>query len=112
MCARTNATRMPPRAVLFDFDGVIADTENVHIAAWERTFEWMGWDVPAEECAEAVAVDDRVFLGRLFERRKVARGDVEGWVAHKQRITAGMLTDSPRLVPGVERLIQRLASAE
>ena len=23
---------MPPRAVLFDFDGVLADTENVHVA--------------------------------------------------------------------------------
>ncbi len=28
---------MPTRAVLFDFDGVIADTENIHIAAWQRT---------------------------------------------------------------------------
>ena len=34
---------MPPRAVLFDFDGVIADTENHHIAAWQRTSPaWAG----------------------------------------------------------------------
>src|SRR4051812_965395 len=37
---------MLPRAVLFDFDGVLADTENIHVAAWERTFGAMGLDVP------------------------------------------------------------------
>ncbi len=43
---------MPPQALLFDFDGVIADTENIHIAAWERTFGLMGWDVPIELCRD------------------------------------------------------------
>ncbi|MHC5542938.1 hypothetical protein ACYOEI_32340, partial [Singulisphaera rosea] len=27
---------MPPLAVFFDFDGVIADTENIHVASWQR----------------------------------------------------------------------------
>ena len=42
---------MPPRAVLFDFDGVLADTENIHVAAWQRTFADLGWVVPDEVCA-------------------------------------------------------------
>ena len=42
---------MPPRAVLFDFDGVLADTENIHVAAWQRTFADLGWEVPDEVCA-------------------------------------------------------------
>lgn len=98
--------------MLFDFDGVIADTENVHIAAWERTFDWMGWDVSPEECAKAAAVDDRVFLARLFEKRKVTGGDVAGWVAHKQRITVAMLRDSPRMVAGAKELIEELAARQ
>ena len=32
---------MRPAAVLFDFDGVLADTENVHVAAWQRTLARM-----------------------------------------------------------------------
>ena len=40
-------------ALLFDFDGVLADTENIHVAAWQRTFADLGWDVPDEVCARA-----------------------------------------------------------
>ena len=38
-------------ALLFDFDGVMADTENTHVAAWERTFADLGWEVADEVCA-------------------------------------------------------------
>jgi HAD superfamily hydrolase (TIGR01509 family) len=99
---------MPPRALLFDFDGVLADTENVHVAAWQRTLEVLGWEVSDEVCARAVEIDDRVFLADLFSERKIERGDVEGWVQRKQILTASMLSDSPRLYPGVAPLIQRL----
>ena len=98
-----------PRAVLFDFDGVIADTENVHVAAWERTFGAMGWDVPAEQCARAAEIDDRAFLAEVFAERKIEEGDLDGWVARKQRLAAAMLADEPRLYPGVAELVGRLA---
>ena len=35
----------PFRAVLFDMDGVILDTEHVHIAAWHAAFEHYGMPV-------------------------------------------------------------------
>ena len=39
----SRAIFMAPHAVLLDFDGVIADTENHHIAAWQRTLRpWAG----------------------------------------------------------------------
>lgn len=100
---------MPPRAVLFDFDGVIADTENHHVAAWERTFGAMGWDVSPETCARAAEVDDRIFLAEVFASRSVSGGDIDGWVARKQDLTRQMLADAPRLYPGVAELIGRLA---
>ncbi len=42
---------MPLRALLFDFDGVLADTENIHIAAWQRTLADLGWEVADDVCA-------------------------------------------------------------
>lgn len=99
---------MPPRAVLFDFDGVIADTENVHIVAWERTFGDMGWIVPAEVCERAAEVDDRAFLAQVFSGAGVEGGDVAGWVGRKQELTRRLLGDSPRLYPGVAGLVERL----
>jgi HAD superfamily hydrolase (TIGR01509 family) len=99
---------MSPRAVFFDFDGVIADTENVHVAAWERTFGAMGWDVAPEVCARAAEVDDRAFLAELFARRAIPDGDVDGWVRRKQKLALEMLSDAPRLYAGVADLVARL----
>jgi beta-phosphoglucomutase len=99
---------MPPRALLFDFDGVIADTENHHVAAWQRTFSRMGWEVADEVCAKAMELDDRAFLSQIFDARKINDGDVEGWVRRKQELTLSMLSDSPRVYPGVVALVEKV----
>jgi HAD superfamily hydrolase (TIGR01509 family) len=99
---------MPPQAVLFDFDGVLADTGNVHVAAWERTFGDMGWDVPADVCARAEEEDDRAFLTSLFAARQVENGDLNGWLQRKQALARMILADSPRLYPGVRDLVHAL----
>ena len=39
--ATRSATTMSPQVVFFDFDGVIADTENIHVAAWQRTLAFL-----------------------------------------------------------------------
>src|SRR4051812_31493956 len=99
---------MPLRAVLFDFDGVMADTENIHVAAWQRTFADLGWEVADEACAGSAEEDDRAFLARIFAEREVEGGNVGGWVLRKQELTRAMLRDSPRLYPGVSPLIRKL----
>jgi HAD superfamily hydrolase (TIGR01509 family) len=91
--------------VLFDFDGVIADTDNHHVAAWQRTLAALGWAVDEATCARAMEVDDRVFLAELFARREINDGDVEGWVRRKQELTLTLLHDAPRVYPGVAALV-------
>jgi HAD superfamily hydrolase (TIGR01509 family) len=99
---------MPLKAVLFDFDGVLADTENHHIAAWQRTLSVMGWQVPDEVAARSSEIDDREFLAELFAERGIPADKVDDWVRRKQVFTVQMLRDAPRLYPGVVELIQRL----
>ena len=101
---------MPLKAVLFDFDGVIAETENHHIVAWQRTLSLMGWQVPDEVAVRSAAVDDREFLADLFAQRGLPADKVEDWVRRKQVLTVQLLRDSPRLYPGVVDLIQKLRS--
>ncbi|MFO0909596.1 MAG: HAD family phosphatase [Isosphaeraceae bacterium] len=98
----------PPRALLFDFDGVIADTENHHIAAWQRTLAAIGWVVSDEVCQKAMEKDDRIFLAELFTEREIKGGDVEGWVRRKQTLTQTLLADAPRIYPGIAALLERL----
>jgi beta-phosphoglucomutase len=99
---------MPPLAVLFDFDGTLADTENVHVAAWQRTLARMGWELTDEAAARAAEIDDRYFLQELFGRRKIEGADIDGWIRVKQELAETMLADAPRLYPGVVELVAAL----
>ena len=40
---------MPIRAFLFDFDGLIVDTETASRAAWERVYRDHGFELPADK---------------------------------------------------------------
>lgn len=102
---------MAPRAVLFDFDGVIADTENHHVAAWQRTLEALGWQVPDEIAVRSAEVDDRDFLRQLFAAHGIAEADFDGWIRRKQALTVALLRDAPRIYPGVENLVRSLAGS-
>ncbi len=99
---------MPPKAILFDFDGVIADTANHHIAAWQRTLAVMGWQIADEVAARSAEVDDREFLAELFAERGIAEGPIDDWVRKKQVLAVQLLNDAPRVFPGVVGLIQEL----
>jgi HAD superfamily hydrolase (TIGR01509 family) len=99
---------MPARALLLDFDGVIADTENHHVAAWQRTLCALGWHIPDEVAARSAEIDDRDFLRELFASQKIDGGDIEGWVRKKQALTVSLLRDAPRIYPGVLELVGQL----
>ena len=99
---------MPPKAILFDFDGVIADTGNHHVAAWQRTLAVMGWHISDEVAARSSEIDDREFLAEFFSQRGITEGKIEDWVRRKQVLTVQLLKDSPRLYPGVVDLVRKV----
>lgn len=95
-------------ALLFDFDGVLAQTVNLHIAAWERTFTELGWGEPPRECEQAGELDDRALIRLIFGKWGVLEVDVSAWIQRKQSITLEMLGERSVLVPGVLGLVQRI----
>lgn len=99
---------MPPKAILFDFDGVIAETENHHVAAWQRTASFMGLQITDEVATRAMEVDDREFLTDLFEERDIPIDKVDEWVGRKQALTIELLRFAPRVYPGVIELVGAL----
>jgi len=60
-------------AVVFDMDGVIADTEPIHIAAWQDVLADEGADAPASYFGQFIGVGDREAVGRIAADWKVQR---------------------------------------
>lgn len=58
-------------AILFDFDGVLADTEPVHCACWTEVLEPLGitltWEYYRDHC---IGVDDREVMRNLAAARQ------------------------------------------
>jgi HAD superfamily hydrolase (TIGR01509 family) len=99
---------MPTEAFLFDFDGVIAETENHHVAAWQRTLGFMGLQVADEVAVRAAEQDDREFLTALFAERNIPVDRVDAWVDRKRTLTVDLLRRAPRIYPGVVEVVRAL----
>jgi phosphoglycolate phosphatase-like HAD superfamily hydrolase len=55
-----------PRAVLFDVDGTLVDTNDLHAAAWREAFLEFGLDKPLEEIRWQVGKGGDNFIPSLF----------------------------------------------
>ena len=93
-------------ALLFDFDGVLADTERVHHRAWNQTLEPLGiqfdWDAYQKNF---VGVADEVAL-----RERLRLDDRDGLVARKQALFRQGLAESQPFLPDTIRLLEELRS--
>jgi beta-phosphoglucomutase len=81
-----------PDAILFDFDGVLADTEPHHYAAWNEALLPVGIQVDWEEYQrEWIGVADSVMLDSLGRRARPPR----------------LLSELKLLHPEMRRILQR-----
>jgi HAD superfamily hydrolase (TIGR01509 family) len=99
---------MALKAILLDFDGVIAETDNHHIAAWQRTLAALGWQLADDVAARAAEVDDSIFLGDLFGERSISSTKIQEWVRRKQELTVQMMRSSPRVYRGVAAFVKEV----
>lgn len=105
---------MPPpiRAVIFDFDGLIVDTESTGYLTWREIFEQHGHDLPLERYAQAVGSD---FITGSYDPRR----DLEqltsrefDWdaVEIERKTREHELRKHLQLLPGVSDRLQEAAS--
>jgi HAD superfamily hydrolase (TIGR01509 family) len=106
--------------LIFDFDGLILDTETVIFEAWNEIFQSFGQSLPLSEWASCIGTSHQAFdvfgyletqLGRPLDRKQLAE-------RHHRRIMERLETMEPR--PGVieylkeaqrERIALALASS-
>jgi len=95
--------------VVFDMDGVLIDSEPVHIESWEILFQERGIDLEGIDYQSAIGMTDEAFLKRLSEQGRL-RGDVRFLCLSKQLIYASIHADRFKEQPGARETLLRVAS--
>jgi beta-phosphoglucomutase len=87
------------QAILFDFDGVLLDSEPVHCACWAEELATLGvtltWDFYSRCC---IGIDDRDMLRMMAGQSDPPRDWTELWArypAKKARFRERMVADPP-----------------
>lgn len=106
---------MTPRleAIVFDFDGVIADSEPLHLRAFQRTLDAEGLPLDgAEYYARYLGYDDVGLFRALARDRRIAWSDaqIEGLVARKAVVLQELLHAGDVLFPGAAAFIRAAAA--
>jgi beta-phosphoglucomutase len=100
-------------ALVFDFDGVLADSEPIHLRAYQETLEPLGRSLPREEYyARYLGYNDHDMFKALAAERGWALGEaeIEALIADKGRIFDSLLEGGDHLYPGAAGAIVRLAA--
>ena len=100
------------QAVFFDFDGVIADSEPLHLRAYQAVLQADGIDLnKSDYYARYLGYDDVGLFEALARDRGIALTPekIDEWVAAKSRIVEEMLSSGSVLFPGSAACVKALA---
>jgi len=95
------------RAVIFDMDGVLSDTERLHVQSEERQLSRLGIDPGVLAGGAYMGVSDREFFTAVFREHGVV-ADVEAAIAEKWKLMSECPDDTIAAVPGALALVERL----
>ncbi len=99
------------RAVLWDLDGTIIDTSQVHWRAWNSVMAEEGFDLTWEQFMPSFGQRNDTIL-RLWLRQDLPDSDVERISDTKEQRYRQILPDQPpQLLPGVEDWLKWLHQA-
>ncbi len=104
----------PLQAIVFDFDGVIANSEPLHLKAFQQALAPEGIDLaPAEYYARYLGYDDVGLFEALAKDSGLAMsgGDVSALVVRKGEEMQQMLRSGTVLFPGAVEFIREAAAA-
>lgn len=101
------------RAIIFDFDGVVADNEPIHFAMFQRVLGEIGLFLSEEEYyANYLGYDDKgCFAAVLAARgRPAPKAVIDDLVSHKARVYLDYIREHLVIFPGVRELVREAAT--
>jgi HAD superfamily hydrolase (TIGR01509 family) len=99
----------PRRAVIFDLDGVISDTQRIQSTAEATLLGQYGISITPEELAEEFAgVGDQEMFERLFSRYSIPLPPLNTLLEEKWKLVDSALAVATPVISGALPLIERL----
>jgi len=103
-----------PDAIVFDFDGVVVDSEPIHLAGFQRVLATVGVEMTREAYyAEYLGFDDRGCIEAAARDQGVqlAAHRVAQLIAAKTKMVKRLLSDCIDALPGAAELIRAASEA-
>lgn len=101
-------------AIVFDFDGVLADSEPLHLRASQEVLSTQGITLTREEYyAKYLGFDDEGVFSRVAEAhgRAIGSEEMRGLIGDKARIFDRLMDSDGMLYPGTAACVERMADA-
>jgi HAD superfamily hydrolase (TIGR01509 family) len=96
-----------PKAVLFDIDGTLVDTVDLHAQAWADTFKHFGLDIPAEEVRGQIGKGGDQLMPVFLDRKTVEKQG-EKMEEHRSDLFKQRYRPEARAFPQVRELFQAI----
>lgn len=99
------------KAVIFDFDGVIADSEPLHLRAFQKTVGTLGLGLSAADYySRYLAYDDKTFFRKFLEdnEQQVTGQEIERLVREKGVCFEETIREDIRIFPGVVEFLETI----
>lgn len=100
------------KAIIFDFDGVIADTEHVHYASFKRVLEDQNIKITEKEYyTKYLAYDDKTFFNKFYQNNKIELSVklLSELLRDKSLEFDGLIKGNVKIYPGVVEFIKNLS---
>jgi beta-phosphoglucomutase-like phosphatase (HAD superfamily) len=95
-----------PKAVIFDVDGTLIDSVDLHAAAWVDTFRHFGLEVAHDEVGSQIGKGGDQLMP-VFLPPAMLEGRGEEIEAHRGRLFKRDYLPKARAFPGVRALFER-----
>lgn len=89
-------------ALIFDFDGLVMDTESTDFESWRSLYEEHGQELPRDRWVSVIGTDERSFNPALHLRERAALPHSEDEIRALRRARRDRLVEALRPLPGVE----------
>ena len=98
------------KALIFDFDGVIADTEPIHLEAFKIVLNNHGIVMTDEQYFNKyLAYDDKTLFEKIYadNNKEITESDINNLIDQKHEIITELFSKNVTIFPGIEEFIKR-----